>query len=77
MDPLGSLLFPKSGVNPDRVSTRSINSCSAKLPVPGCMSLAANLLARLWNKSPEIQNAETLGAAKRAAKKLSQSLLKN
>ena len=77
MDPLGSLLFAKSASNPNRVSTRSINSCSAKLPVPGCMTLAANLLARLWNESPEIQNAETLGAAKKAARKLSKSLLIN
>ena len=49
----------------------------AKPPVPGCKTLAANLLARLWNKSHEIQNAETLGAAKKAARKLSKSLLIN
>ena len=77
MDPLGSLLFPKSTENPNRVSTRSKNSSSAKPPVPGCKTLAANLLARLWNESQEIKNAETLGAAKKAARKLSKSLLKS
>ena len=76
MDPLGSLLFPKRVANPNGgVSTWSINSCNAKLPVPGCMTLAANLFARLWNESPDIQNAETLGAAKKAARNLSKSLL--
>ena len=76
MDPLGSLLFPKRVANPSGgVSTRSINSYNAKLPVPGCLTLAANLLARLWNESPDIQNAETLGAAKKAARNLSKSLL--
>ena len=47
----------------------------AKLPVPGCRTLAANLLARLWNASPDIQSAVTFGAAKKAARKLSKSLV--
>jgi len=76
MDPLGSLLFQKSAANHNGgISTRSKNSCNAKLPVPGCMTIAANLLARLWNASPDLQKAETLGAAKQAARKLSKCLI--
>ena len=75
-DPLSRVLFTKKVTSvSEGVSTRSVNSCKANLPVPGCRTLAANLLARLWNKSPEIQNAETLGAAKKAASKLSKSLV--
>ena len=57
----------------------TMNDCelfkSILLAVPGCRTLAANLLARLWNKSDDIQKAETFGAAKKAARKLSKSLL--
>ena len=78
MDPLGRVLFTKKVQSVSGgVSTRSENSCKAKHPVPGCRTLAANLLARLWNESPDIQIAETLGAAKKAAKKLSKSLFNN
>ena len=76
MDPLGRVLFTKKVQSVSGgVSTRSENSCKAKLPVPGCRTLAANLLARLWNASPDIQSAVTFGAAKKAARKLSKSLV--
>ena len=51
-------------------------SCDAKLPAPGNDNLSANLLARAWNESTELQNAKTLGAAKKVAQKWSKSLLK-
>ena len=56
------------------MSTRSGNSGKAKLPVPGCGALAANILARAWNEAPQLQNAPTLGAAKLAARKLARFL---
>ena len=75
-DPLNTVLFPSKVANlVEGVSTRSENSFKAKIPVPGCRTLAANLLARLWNESPDIQKAETLGAAKKAARNLSKSLV--
>ena len=75
-DPLNTVLFQKKVEKVvGSVSTRSENSFKAKLPIPGCRTLAANLLARLWNKSDDIQIAETFGAAKKAARKLSKSLL--
>ena len=75
MDPIGSLLFPTKSTNQNRVmSTRSENDGKAKLPVPGCGTLAANLLARAWNDNLELRHATTLGAAKAAAKKWARSL---
>jgi len=69
MDPIGSLLFPKTDTSSalEKVSTRSKDIDKAKLPVPGYGTLAANLLARAWNEAPNLQNASTLGAAKSAA----------
>ena len=75
MDPLGSLLFSKKTTKPtDSITTRSENSGKAKLPAPGCRTLAANLLARVWNESPDLRSAKTLWAAKKAGKKFSQPL---
>ena len=78
MDPLGSLLFSKTAIkNPESIVTRSENVCKAKLPAPGCRTSAANLLARVWNESTDLRNAQTLGAAKLAARKFSKCLVKN
>ena len=72
MDPLGTLLFPDKA--PNRPGMRSENKNLAKLPVPGYGLLAANLLSRVWNESPDLQKAKSLGSAKVAAKKWSESL---
>ena len=56
---------------------RSAKSDTAKPPVPGYGTLAANLLARAWNQSPELQSASTLGAAKTAARKWAKSIQLN
>ena len=76
MDPLGSLLFPKTDTSHalEKMSTRSNDNKKAKLPVPGYGTLAANLLARAWNEAPILQDASTLGAAKTAAKAWARSL---
>ena len=69
--------FQKKLTDPSEyIVTRSKYDCKAELPVPGYRTLAANLLARIWNKSTDIQNAKTLGEAKKAPRKLSQSLVK-
>ena len=61
---------------PSRTITtyRSNKNSLAKTPVPGCSTLAANLLAKTWNQSCELQNASNLCAAKSAARKWAQSL---
>ena len=38
-------------------------------------TLAANLMARAWNSSPELQTVTTIGAAKSVARKWAQNLL--
>ena len=73
MDPLGSLLFPKHSIVRNMV-TRSEHSDKAKQPVPGCRNLAANLMARAWNETSQVQNASSLGAAKIAARKWAKSI---
>jgi hypothetical protein len=75
MDPLGSLLFQSQSDNPPpNMTTRSVTCNSAKVPVPGSNTLAANLLARSWNKAKCLQNATTIGAAKSAARRWARSL---
>ena len=74
-DPLCSLIFPSELNYPaQNMSTRSVTNNSAKLPVPGSTTLAANLLARAWNEAPSLKNATTLGAAKLASRKWARSL---
>ena len=74
-DPLGKLLFHNdTNIPVPNMTTRSANCNSAKLPVPGCNNLAANLLARTWNEAKTLQNATTIGAAKSAARSWARSL---
>jgi hypothetical protein len=71
-DPLGRNLFPvRTIIRP----TRSINSLKATQPVPGYQTLAANLMARAWNSSTELQTVTTIGAAKTVARKWASNLL--
>ena len=78
MDPLGLRLFSRTVVKPSGSTiTRSDKSVKAKLPAPGYGTLAANLLARVWNESPDLQNSKTPAAAKKAARKFSKSLVIN
>ena len=56
MDPLAELLFSKHVTNSVKtISTRSESGNKAGLPVPGCCTLAANLLARAWNEAPNLK----------------------
>ena len=75
MDPLGSLIFPAKSDNPSRsITTRSDSNHMVRTPVPGFSTLAANLLAKSWNKAYELQKASNLCAAKTAARKWAKSL---
>ena len=53
--------------------TRSVTTHNTSkdvgLPVPGYPALSTNIMARIWNTVPGLQNASTLGAAKSLAKK--------
>ena len=75
MDPLGLLLFPSQNTHSNKtMCLRSHLSDNAKIPVPGYSNLAANLLARTWNSATELQNAQSVGAAKIAARKWAKTL---
>ena len=66
MDPLGQRIFlEKSSLQ----CTRSTTSKDIDLLVQGYPTLSTNIMARMWNEVPGIQNATTLGAAKSLAKK--------
>ena len=71
-DPLGRTFFPSRSI---RRQTRSINSVNATQPVPGNNTLAANLMARAWNSSIELQTVTTIGAARTVAQKWARNLL--
>jgi len=51
------------------------NCVKAIQPVPGNNTLAANLMARTWNSSSELQAVTTIGAARSVARKWAQNLL--
>ena len=71
-DLLGRTLFPERSI---MRATRSINCVKAIQPVPGNNTLAANLMARTWNSSSELQAVTTIGAARSVARKWAQNLL--
>ena len=66
MDPLGQKIFREK---PILQCTRSTNSKDIDLLVQGYPTLSTNIMARMWNEVPGLQNATTLGAAKSLAKK--------
>ena len=71
MNPIGQCLFKeKSKIR----STRFQNSKEIQPPVPGYPSLASNLMARVWNSIPALQNASTLGAAKDISRKWAKNI---
>ena len=60
MNPLGHCPFQE---RPSLRSTRSTTSKEIRPTVPGYPNLASNIMARVWNTIPELQNTPTLGAA--------------
>lgn len=70
MDPLGQRIFrEKSNLQCTRSVTTHNTTKDIGLPVPGYPALSTNIMARIWNTVPGLQNASTLGAAKSLAKK--------
>ena len=51
------------------------NNNKATQAVPGIHTLAANLMARIWNAANDLQNVATLGVAKPVARKWARNLL--
>jgi peroxiredoxin len=58
-------------------ATRSNNNNNNKATqaFPGIHTLAANLMARIWNAANDLQNVATLGVAKPVARKWARNLL--
>ena len=71
MNPLGQCLFQE---RKSTRSTRSMNSSEIRPPVPGYPMLATNVMTRVWNNIPDLQNASTLAAAKMLSKKWAKGL---
>ena len=65
MNLLGQQLFPEEQV---MKQTRFSSSNQIRPPVPGFPMLASNIMARIWNDVPDLQNATTLTAAKRVSR---------
>ena len=51
------------------------NNNKATQAFPGIHTLAANLMARIWNAANDLQNVATLGVAKPVARKWARNLL--
>ena len=51
------------------------NNNKATQAIPGIHTLAANLMARIWNAANDLQNVATLGVAKPVARKWARNLL--
>jgi hypothetical protein len=66
MDPLGQRIFREKT---NLQCTRSTTTNDIDLLVQGHPTLSTNIMARIWNAVPGLQQATTLGAAKSLAKK--------
>ena len=71
MNPLGQCLFQDK---PRLKITRSATSNDIRPPVPGYPKLATNIMAQIWNDIPDLQSAQTLGAAKAISQKWAKSI---
>ena len=67
MNPLGQILFQEKPIPEDFPCLRSQSSTDIRPPVPGYPNLGTNIMSRVWNDIPELQTAQTLGAAKSIA----------
>ena len=74
MNPLGQILFKEKCTNDLDRASRSATSNKIRPPVPDYSTLATNLMSRVWNDLPELQNAQTLTAARRIARKWAEKL---
>jgi hypothetical protein len=58
-----------------RSNNNNKNNNKATQAFPGIHTLAANLMARIWNAANDLQNVATLGVAKPVARKWAPNLL--
>ena len=72
MDPLGCCLFKERPTT--NACTRSQSSREIRPPVPGYPTMAANVMAKVWNSVPDLENASTVGSAKAIAQKWAKSV---
>ena len=73
MNALGQCLFKEKLCTK---LTRFQNSKEIQPPVPGYPNLSSNLMARVWNSIPALQNASSLAAAKVILRKWSKDIPK-
>ena len=73
MDPLGRCLFKEKDATTD-MKLRSQSSKEIRPPVPGYPNLATNIMARIWNDVPGLQNASTISAAKFISRKWAKNI---
>ena len=71
MDPLGHFLFQE---RPSIRPKRSQYAREIQQPVPGYPTLAVNVMARIWNSIPELENAFSVGAAMSISKKWARTI---
>ena len=62
-------------MRPTRSNNNNKNNNKATQAFPGIHTLAANLMARIWNAANDLQNVATLGVAKPVARKWARNLL--
>ena len=72
MDQLGKCLFQENSIS--RPGLRSETSKEIRPPVPGYPTMAANVMSKVWNSAPGLQNASSLGAAKAISKNWAKTL---
>ena len=71
MDPLGHCLFQE---RPRIRPKRSQYAREIQQPVPGYPTLAVNVMARIWNSIPELENASSVGAAMSISRKWARTI---
>ena len=72
MNVLGQYLFKERLTS--FKTTRSMLSGKIQQAVPGYPTLATNIMAKVWNDIPDLQNATSLNAAKSVSKKWAKSI---
>ena len=73
MDPLGCYLSKERKCTSNMV-LRSNSSNEIHTPVPGYPTMAANVMARVWNSVPDLKEASSVYAAKTASRKWAKTI---
>ena len=73
--PAGRTIMRATRSNNNNNNNNNKNNNKATQAFPGIHTLAANLMARIWNAANDLQNVATLGVAKPVARKWARNLL--